>query len=324
MINCQGGVKANYVTYLLLGDAEYWWRSTRLLMGSTLEEKPWHFARDCMTPKVEPIVNATRATSPTARRNCMPIYRSARYYKRFIKGFAKILAQLTQLTRKDQPFAWIEKCEEDFQLLKKKLTNSPILVLPQLEELNEVYCDVSHQGLGCVLMQQKKVVAYASRQLKTHERNYPTHDLELAAYHPGKANVVADALSRRSVLVSSAVMARQQESWEAFRYLHLDVEFASGILKFEMINILSGLLYDFADFQDDALIQKKRDLIVQWKITEFNIGPNNILRCNGRVCVLAVADLRKTILEEAYKSKLSIHPGATKMYQDLRHNYWWP
>ncbi|XP_073224786.1 uncharacterized protein [Cicer arietinum] len=105
----------------------------------------------------------------------------AGYYRRFIEGFAKIVTPLTQLTRKDQPFAWTEKCEENFQLLKRKLTTSPVLVLPQSEEPYEVYCDASHQGLGCVLMQHKKAVAYASRQLKIHERNYPTHDLELAA-----------------------------------------------------------------------------------------------------------------------------------------------
>lgn len=146
--------------------------------------------------------------------------------------------------------------------MKEKLTTSPVLVLPQPEEPYEVYCDASYQGLGCVLMQHKQVMAYASRQLKIHEKNYPTHDLELAAiifalkiwrhylygcsfgvfsdhkslkylfdqkelnarkrqwmefindydftlqYHPGKANVVVDALSRKRVHLSNIALKR--------------------------------------------------------------------------------------------------------------------
>jgi len=103
------------------------------------------------------------------------------YYKRFIEGFSKIVAPLTQLTRKDQPFAWTDRCEESFKELKQRLASTPVLVIQDVSKPFEVYCDASHRGLGCVLMQERKVVAYASRQLKVHEKNYPTHDLELAA-----------------------------------------------------------------------------------------------------------------------------------------------
>ncbi|GAU42645.1 hypothetical protein TSUD_398500, partial [Trifolium subterraneum] len=177
----------------------------------------------------------------------------AGYYRRFIEGFSKMALPLTLLTRKDQAFVWDKKCEKSFQELKKKLTTAPVLILPDAKESFVVYCDASKLGLGGVLMQKGKVVAFASRQLKVHERNYPTHDLELAAvvfalkvwrhylygsrfevfsdhkslkylfdqkelnmrqrrwleflkdydfelsYHPGKANVVADALSRKSL-----------------------------------------------------------------------------------------------------------------------------
>ena len=105
----------------------------------------------------------------------------AGYYRRFIEGFSKIVAPLTQLTRKDHPFAWTEQCERSFKGLKRRLTNAPVLTIPDTNQSFEVFCYASYQGLGCVLMQNKKVVAYASRQLKVHERNYPTHDLELAA-----------------------------------------------------------------------------------------------------------------------------------------------
>nr|KYP55690.1 Transposon Ty3-G Gag-Pol polyprotein [Cajanus cajan] len=108
--------------------------------------------------------------------------------RRFIEGFSKIVAPLTQLTRKEQPFIWTDACEQSFVELKRRLTTSLVLVLSDSGEPFDVYCDASHQGLGCVLMQNRRVVTYASRQLKTHERNYPTHernypthDLELAA-----------------------------------------------------------------------------------------------------------------------------------------------
>ncbi|CAA0833837.1 Uncharacterized mitochondrial protein AtMg00860, partial [Striga hermonthica] len=175
----------------------------------------------------------------------------AGYYRRFIEDFSKIAQPLTQLTRKSTRFVWSPQCEASFQESKTRLTTAPVLTIPDPTLEFTIYSDASKMGLGCVLMQQGKVVAYASRQLKTHERNYPTHDLELAAvvhalkiwkhylyggkceiftdhkslkylftqkelnmrqrrwlelvkdydctisYHPGKANVVADALSRK-------------------------------------------------------------------------------------------------------------------------------
>ncbi|GJV13421.1 putative reverse transcriptase domain-containing protein [Tanacetum coccineum] len=136
----------------------------------------------------------------------------AGYYRRFIKGFSKIAKPMTKLTQKKVKFEWGDKQEIVFQLLKQNLCSAPILALPEGSEDFIVYCDASIKGLGVVLMQREKVIAYSSRQLKIHEKNYTTHDLELGArrwlelhsdydceirYHPGKANVVADALSRK-------------------------------------------------------------------------------------------------------------------------------
>ena len=90
------------------------------------------------------------------------------------------MLSLTKLTRKNTPFEWTPECDQSFQGLKRRLTTAPVLTLPNPDESFEVYCDASKKGLGCVLMQNRNVVAYASRQLKPHKRTYPTHDLELA------------------------------------------------------------------------------------------------------------------------------------------------
>ena len=105
----------------------------------------------------------------------------ASYYRRFVKGFSSIASKLMNFTKKNVPFVWSDECEESFQKLKTLLTTAPILTLPVEGKNFIVYCDASYSGLDVVLMQEKNVIAYASRQLKVHKRNYPTHDLELAA-----------------------------------------------------------------------------------------------------------------------------------------------
>ena len=199
--------------------------------------------------KVEAVVEWNRPNSVTEIRSFLGL---AGYYRRFVEGFSHLAMPLTRLTQKGAKFEWTGKCEESFQELKKRLVSAPILTIPSGSGGFTIYSDASRKGLGCVLMQHGKVVAYASRQLKPYEQNYPTHDLELAAvvfalkiwrhylygeqceiftdhkslkylftqkelnmrqrrwlellknydltisYHPGKANVVADALSRKS------------------------------------------------------------------------------------------------------------------------------
>ncbi|GKF02777.1 putative reverse transcriptase domain-containing protein, partial [Tanacetum coccineum] len=103
------------------------------------------------------------------------------YYRRFIEGFSKIAKPMTKLTHKKVKFVWGDKQEATFQLLKQKLCIAPILALPEGSEDFIAYCDASKKGLGVVLMQREKVIAYASHQLKIHEKNYKTHDLELRA-----------------------------------------------------------------------------------------------------------------------------------------------
>jgi hypothetical protein len=302
----------------------------------------------------------------------------AGYYRRFIEGFSKLALPLTKLTRKDQAFVWDGNCEESFQELKRRLTTAPVLILPDAKESSVVYCDASKLGLGGVLMQGGNVVAYASRQLKVHERNYPTHDLELAAvvfalkvwrhylygsrfevfsdhkslkylfdqkelnmrqrrwleflkdydfglsYHPGKANVVADALSRKTLHMSS-LMVKELELIEEFRDLSLVCEVTSTSVKLGMLKLTNPFLEDIKERQkSDKRLMEKLVLINEGKETNIKIDESGVMRFHGRICVPDVPKLKRMIMEEGHRSGLSIHLGVTKMYQDLRKLFWWP
>ncbi|KAJ9544341.1 hypothetical protein OSB04_024048 [Centaurea solstitialis] len=207
--------------------------------------------------KIEAIKDWETPKSPSEVRSFLGL---AGYYRRFIEHFSAIATPLTALTKKDVKFEWTSTCEYAFNNLKGKLTTAPILTLPNGTDGFVVYCDASKLGLGCVLTQDGKVIAYASRKLKVHELNYPTHDMELAAavfalkiwrhylygvkcqiytdhkslhcllnqkelnmrqrrwiellsdydceilYHPGKGNVVADALSRKGGKVKPGIV----------------------------------------------------------------------------------------------------------------------
>jgi hypothetical protein len=103
------------------------------------------------------------------------------YYHEFIKDFTKIDKPMMKLLENNKAFEWTMECQASFEELRKRLTSAPVLVLLDLTKMFNIYCDASRQELGCVLLQARQVVCYASRQLRKHEENYPTHDLELAA-----------------------------------------------------------------------------------------------------------------------------------------------
>ena len=128
--------------------------------------------------KIEAVVNLKPPKNVSEVRSFRGL---AGYYRKFVEGFSKIATPLTKLTRKDVKYDWVDACQQSFEELKGRLTSAPALALPNGRYGFVVYSDGSRQGLGCVLMQNDRVIAYASRQLKKHEENYPTHDLELAA-----------------------------------------------------------------------------------------------------------------------------------------------
>ena len=231
----------------------------------------------------------------------------AGYYRRFIQDFSKIASPMTKLLRKGIKFVWTQQCEESFQELKKRLTTTPILTLPFGQGGFVIYSDASGTGLGCVLMQHGKVIAYTSRQLKVHERNYPTHDLELAAvvfalkvwqhylygeqfevfsdhkslkyifsqkdlnmrqrrwleflkdydfsisYHPGKANVVADALSRKAGSLASFISSEWRLlgdliDWKPFEAESSQIQIASTTVRTELMDQIIAQPKDNPEF----------------------------------------------------------------------------
>ena len=126
---------------------------------------------------IEAIINCKQPKNVTEIRSFLGL---AGYYRRFVEGFSRLAGPLTTLSRKGQKYVWTERCEESFQELKRHLTTALMLTLPQGIEGFSIYYDVSKSGLGAVLIQHEKVVAYASRQLKDYETCYPTHNIELA------------------------------------------------------------------------------------------------------------------------------------------------
>ncbi|GJZ47910.1 putative reverse transcriptase domain-containing protein [Tanacetum coccineum] len=244
--------------------------------------------------------------------------------------------------------------EEAFQLLKQKLCCAPILALPEGSKDFVMYCDASLKGFRAILMQQGKVIAYASRQLRTHEENYTTYDLELGAvvfalrlwrhylygtkcvvytdhkslqyildqkelnmrqrwwiellsdydceirYHPGKANVVADALSRKER--------------EPLRVRAL------------VMTVHPNLPEQIRNAQSEAMKKKnvKAENLGRLIKQIFEVRSDGTRCFDKRVWLPRYGGLRNLIMHESHKSKYSIHPGSDKMYQDLKQLYWWP
>ncbi|GKB00751.1 putative reverse transcriptase domain-containing protein [Tanacetum coccineum] len=159
--------------YAKFSKYEFWLPKVQFL-GHVIDSQGIHVD----PAKIESIKDWASPKTPTEIRQFLGL---AGYYRRFIEGFSKIAKPMTKLTQKKVKFVWGDKQEAAFQLLKQKLCSAPILALPEGSKDFIAYCDASIKGLGAVLMQREKVIAYASRQLKIHEKNYTTHDLELGA-----------------------------------------------------------------------------------------------------------------------------------------------
>jgi hypothetical protein len=324
--------------------------------------------------KVEAVLKWERPTNITEIRSFLGL---AGYYRRFIEGFSTIAIPMTRLTRKETKWEWTQECEESFQELKKRLTTAPVLTLPSGTEGLVVYSDASKKGLGCVLMQHGKVIAYASRQLKAHEINYPVHDLELAAvvfalrvwrhylygsrvqiftdhkslrylmtqkelnmrqrrwvelikdydcvidYHPGRANVVADALSRKVKTVDA-----QWEDWDEKELLELrkiDAQVEAGpdeslVAQLRVRSTLRDRVLEAQ--QEDLEVCKIREKVRSGIETPFQIQKDGMVVLGRRMYLPDDQPLKREVLQEAHESRFATHPGSTKMYRDLKDFYW--
>ena len=306
--------------------------------------------------KIKAVVNWKPPRSVTEVRSFLGL---AGYYRRLVKGFSVIASPLTKLLRKRVMFEWSDKCQKSFEQLKEMLVEAPVLTQPTSRKEYTLYSDASGIGLGCVLMQDEKVVAYASRQLKPHEQNYPTHDLELAAvvfalkiwrhylygekckiytdhkslkylltqkelnlrqrrwmelfkdydcivdYHPGKANVVADALSRKAM----TTLSFQHSEWRL-------VDDGAILAQLKAQHVLKKMIIDAQ--KNDEEMQKKVQMVRDGDKTRFSVKEEGSLYFLDRLCVPDDKELKKKLLFAVHNTIFTMHPGGNKMYQDLK------
>jgi hypothetical protein len=239
----------------------------------------------------------------------------------------------------------------------------------------DVYCDASKLGIGSVLMQDGKVIAYLSRQLCPHELNSPTHDLELVDvvhalktwrhylmgnrceiytnhkslkyifsqkklnmrqrrwielikdydlgvhYHLGKANVVVNALSREPCSLNVLLKTSQPTLCEEFERFGLELV-SHGFLA--NLEVRPTLFYQIKGAQKGhESIEGIKRRMGREEVHGFSIDQEDVLWYNGHPCVPSIDELKQLILKEAHNTPYSIHPGGTKMYQDLKEQFWW-
>jgi ribonuclease HI len=172
----------------------------------------------------------------------------AGYCRWFIKDFSKIAKPMTRLLEKNKDFDWTKECQASFEELKKQLTSAPLLILLDITKMFDIYYDASRQGLGCVLMQDRKVVSYASRQLRKHEENYPSHDLELAAvvhalkiwrHHliDHRCEIYSDHKSLKYIFTQTNLNLRQRRWLELIKHYDLGINYHSG-----KVNVIADAL----------------------------------------------------------------------------------
>jgi hypothetical protein len=196
----------------------------------------------------------------------------AGYYHRFITDFSRIAKPMTELLKKCVKFVWSEECDKAFHTLREHLTSAPVLTQPDMSKPFEVFCDASGTGLGCVLMQENRVIAYASRALRSHEKNYPTHDLELAAvvhalklwrhYLMGNhCNIYTDHKSLKYIFTQSDLNMRQRRWLELIKDYDLEVHYHPG-----KANVVANALsrkhcnYVTLESYNEALCEEMRKL----------------------------------------------------------------
>ncbi|GJX82984.1 putative reverse transcriptase domain-containing protein [Tanacetum coccineum] len=264
--------------------------STVQFLGHVIDSRGIHVD----PAKIKAVKDWASPTTPTEIRQFLGL---TGYYQRFIEGFLKIAKPLTELTQKNKKYIWGENQESAFQLLKQKLYETPILALPEGNNDFVIYCDASLQGLGAVLIQREKVIAYASRQLKPHEENYTTHDLELGAVH---------------ILDQKELNMRQRRWFELLADYDCEIRYHPG-----KVNVVA-----------DALSQKERIKPLRVRALVMTLHPklpSQILEAQTEAIKeenIKAENLRG--MDKAFEVRPDGTRCSDKMYQDLKKPYWWP
>ncbi|GJU70904.1 putative reverse transcriptase domain-containing protein, partial [Tanacetum coccineum] len=302
--------------------------------------------------KIESIKDWASPKTPTEIRQFLGL---AGYYQRFIEGFLKVAKSMTKLTHKKVSFEWGDKQEATFQTLKDKLCSTPILA-----ENFIVYCDASHKGLGVVLMQNKKVIDYASRQWKTHEKNYTTHDLELGAVvfalkiwrhylYETKCTVFTDHKGLQHILDQKELNMRQRCWLELLSDYDCEIRYRPGKanvvtnalsrkehikpLRVRVLVMTIGLDLPRQNLEAQIEAMKLKNIeaedlggMIRKDLSKEKLEPraDEILCLNNKSWLPCYGDLRTLIMHESHKSKYFVHPGSDKMYHDMKKLYWWP
>ncbi|GJZ93184.1 hypothetical protein Tco_0665249 [Tanacetum coccineum] len=271
--------------YAKFSKCEFWIPKVQFL-GHVIDSKGIHVD----PAKIESIKDWASPKSPTEIRQFLGL---VGYYRRFIEGFSKI-------------------------------ANAPILALPKGSENFIVYCDASHKGLGVVLMQNEKVIAYASRQLKIHEKNYTTHDLELGAVvfalkmwrhylYGTRCTIFTDHKSLQHILDQKELNMRQWRWLELLSDYDCDIRYHPGKANVKILEAQTEAFKPENLSAEDVGGMLRKDLLKE----KLEPRADGTLCLNNRSWVPYFGDLRTLIMYESHKSKYSIHPGSDKMYQDL-------
>ncbi|GJV24317.1 putative reverse transcriptase domain-containing protein [Tanacetum coccineum] len=285
--------------YAKFSKCEFWIPKVQFL-GHVIDSQGIHVD----PAKIESIKDWASPKSPTEIRQFLGL---AGYYRRFIEGFSKIAKPMTKLTQKK--------------------VNAPILALHEGSEDFIVYCDASINGLSAVLMQRGKVIAYASRQLKIHEKNYTTHDLELGVVvfslklwrhylYGTKCTVFTDHKSLQHILNQKELNMRQRR-WLELLSLNLPKQILDAQTEARKPENIKN------EDVGGMLVENSKDP-EKFRMEKLEPRADGTLCFNGRSWLPCYGDLRTVIMHESHKLKYSIHPGSDKMYQDMKKLYWWP
>ncbi|GKE02648.1 putative reverse transcriptase domain-containing protein [Tanacetum coccineum] len=308
--------------YAKFSKCEFWIPKVQFL-GHVIDSQGIHVD----PAKIESIKDWESPKTPTKIRQFLGL---AGYYRRFIEGFSKIAKSMTKLTQKGVKFDWGDKQEAAFQLLKQKLCSAPILALPEGSEDFVVYCDASYKGLDVVLIQSEKVISYASRQLKIHEKDYTTYDLELGSVvfslklwrhylYGTKCTVFMDHKSLQHILNQKELNIRQHCWLELLSDYDCEIRYHPG--KSNVVT-KAGKPENIKNEDVGGMLVKNSKDPNKFRMEKLEPHADGTLCFNGRSWLPCYGDLRIVIMHESHKSKYSIRPGSDKMYQDMKKLYW--